>query len=74
MSKQEIYLPQPNEDELNMTGKVFYFNRLLADGMDLDKKYKITQHELTSWIHHNFQAVFLLDKEISLNELKKLIK
>jgi len=74
MSKQEIYLPQPTEDELILTGKHSYFTRLLGDGMNLDKKYKITQEELTAWIHHNYQAVFILDKEISLNELKKLIK
>jgi hypothetical protein len=73
MSKPEIYLPQPTEDELTMTGKHSYFNRLLGEGMDLDKKYKIKQEELTAWIHHNYQSVFLLEKEISLNELKKLI-
>lgn len=74
MSKQEIYLPQPTEDELTLTGKHSYFTRLLADGMDLDKKHKIKQEELTAWIHHNYQSVFLLEKELSLNELKKLIK
>ena len=74
MSKQEIYLPQPTEQELTLSGKHSYFLRLLEDGMNLDKKYKITQEELTAWIHHNYQSVFILEKEISLNELKKLIK
>jgi hypothetical protein len=40
--------------------------------MDLDKKYKITQQDLTFWIHHNYQSIFLLDEELSLTAVKKL--
>lgn len=66
----EFMLPRPTEDELNLGAKSDYFERVLA--MDLDKKYKITQDDLTFWIHHNYQSVFLLDQELSLKEIKKL--
>jgi hypothetical protein len=66
------YLPIPNEEELNMTGKSEYFTRLLD--MDLHKKLKIELSELTKWIHHNYTSVFILEKELSYNEFKKLIK
>jgi len=66
----DYYLPRPTEDELNLGYKVDYFTRVLP--MDLDKKYKITKEELTFWIHHNYQAVFLLDEELSLSKVKKL--
>jgi len=66
----DFYLPRPTEDELNLGYKSDYFERLLP--MDLEKKYKITQEELTFWIHHNYQAVFLLDEELSLTAVKKL--
>ena len=68
----DFYLPIPTEDELNLGYKADYFTRLLEDGMDLDKKYKITKEELTSWIHHNYSAVFLLNEELSLSKFKKL--
>ena len=66
----DFYLPRPTEEELNLGAKVEYFERLLP--MELDKKYKITQNDLTFWIHHNYQAVFLLDEELSLAAVKKL--
>lgn len=66
----DFYLPRPTEDELNLGYKSDYFERLLP--MDLDKKYKITQDELSFWIHHNYQSVFLLEEELSLKEVKKL--
>lgn len=66
----DFYLPRPTEDELNLGAKSDYFERLIP--MDLDKKYKITQNDLTFWIHHNYQAVFLLDEELSLSAIKKL--
>ena len=66
----DYYLPQPTEDELNLGYKTDYFTRVLD--MDLDKKYKITQQELTFWIHHNYQSVFLLNEELSLTAVKKL--
>lgn len=66
----DFYLPKPTEDELNLGYKSDYFERVLE--MDLHHKYKITQDELSFWIHHNYQAVFLLDQELSLAEIKKL--
>jgi hypothetical protein len=66
----DYYLPRPTEDELNLGHKSEYFTRVLD--MDFDKKYKITQQELTSWIHHNYQSIFLLDQELNLTQLKKL--
>jgi hypothetical protein len=66
----DYYLPQPTEDELNLGAKSDYFTRILD--MDLDKKYKITQQDLTFWIHHNYQSIFLLDEELSLTAVKKL--
>ena len=66
----EFMLPRPTEDELNLGAKSDYFERIL--NMDLDKKYKITQNELTAWVHHNYSAVFLLDEELSYKEYKKL--
>lgn len=66
----EFMLPRPTEEELNLGAKSDYFERILA--MDLDKKYKITQDDLTFWIHHNYTSVFLLDEELSLKEIKKL--
>lgn len=71
MSK-ELFLPKPTEEELNMTTKSQYFTRLYE--MDLDKKFKITSDELCDWIHHNFQAVYLLNEEISLGSFKNLKK
>jgi hypothetical protein len=65
----EFLLPRPTEEELNLGAKSEYFNRILE--MDLDKKYKITQDDLTFWIHHNYQSVFLMDQELSLKEIKK---
>lgn len=66
----DYYLPRPTEDELNLGHKSDYFERVL--NLDLDKKYKITQQELTFWVSHNFNAVFLLDEELSLTAVKKL--
>jgi hypothetical protein len=66
----DYYLPRPTEDELNLGAKSDYFTRILD--LDFDKKYKVTQEELTFWIHHNYQSVFLLDEELSLTAVKKL--
>jgi hypothetical protein len=66
----DYYLPKPTEDELNLGHKSDYFERVL--NLDLDKKYKITQQDLTFWIHHNYQSIFLLDEELSLTAVKKL--
>lgn len=66
----DFYLPRPTEEELNLGNKTDYFSRVLD--LDLDKKYKLTQQELTFWISHNFNAVFILDEELSLAAVKKL--
>jgi len=68
--KIDYYLPRPTEDELQLGYKTDYFKRILE--MDLDKKYKLTQNELTFWIHHNYTAIFLLNEELSLTQVKKL--
>ena len=66
----DFYLPKPTDDELNMNGKADYYARIL--NMNLDKKYKITDRELTSWIHHNYTAIYLLEEELSYTSYKKL--
>ena len=66
----DYYLPKPTEEELNLGAKTDYFDRVIS--LDLTKKYKITENELYYWIHHNYQAVFLLDEELSLTQYKKL--
>ena len=68
--KIDYYLPRPTEDELNLGYKTDYFRRIIE--LELHKKYNITLNELTFWIHHNYTAVFLLDEELSLTEVKKL--
>ena len=70
----DFNLPKPTEEELNITGKHEYFFRLLEDGMDLDKKFKITLDDLNKWIHHNYESIFLLNEELSYNKYKKLTK
>ena len=65
-------LPYPTEEELTMTTKSEYFARVIP--MDLDKKFKITEQEYYGWIHHNFQSVYLLNKELTFKEYKKLTK
>lgn len=67
----ELMLPRPTEEELDLGSKADYFDRILE--LDLDKKYKISQQELTFWISKNYNSVFILDKELSLNEARKLI-
>lgn len=66
----DYYLPRPTEDELNLGFKSDYFQRILD--LQLDKKYKITQNELTFWVSHNYNSVFLLNEELSLTAVKKL--
>jgi hypothetical protein len=70
--KIDYVLPTPTEEELNLGFKSDYFERLIP--LNLDKKYKISDSELYAWIHHNYSSVFLTEKELSLNDFKKLIK
>jgi hypothetical protein len=65
-------LPQPTEEELNMTGKHEYFRRILE--MDLHKKMNIDHLKLTGWISHNFNSVYLMNKELTYKEYLKLTK
>jgi hypothetical protein len=68
----EQFLPQPTEEELNLGAKANYFERLLEDAPSLQKKHNISLHQLVDWIHHNYQSIFLLDKELGMTEFKKL--
>lgn len=70
--KIDYVLPTPTEDELNLGYKSDYFERIIP--MDLHKKYKISETDLYNWIHHNYQSVFLLNQDLTLNEYKKLNK
>jgi hypothetical protein len=65
----DFYLPKPTEDELNLGAKEEYFDRVSQ--LNLIKKYKITEQDLTFWVHHNYQSVFLMDEELSLTQIKK---
>ena len=65
-------LPYPTEEELTMTTKSQYFARVIP--MDLDKKFKITEQEYYGWISHNFNSIYLLDKELTFKEYLKLSK
>lgn len=65
-------LPQPTEEELNMTGKHEYFRRILE--MDLHKKMNIDHLKLTGWISHNFNSFYLTEKELTYKEYLKLTK
>ena len=65
-------LPYPTEEELTMTTKSQYFARVIP--MDLDKKFKITEQEYYGWISHNFNSIYLLDKELTFKEYLKLNK
>jgi hypothetical protein len=67
----DYYLPRPTEDELNLGHKAEYFERVLD--LDLDKKYNITSKDLNFWVSHNFNSIFLTEKELSLTAIKKLI-
>jgi len=66
----DFYLPRPTEEELNLGFKTDYFTRMLDT--DLQRKYKLSQEEFNFWISHNYNAVFLLDEELSLAAMKKL--
>lgn len=70
MSQQQMYLPMPTNSEIGLGFKIDYFTRLIEE-VDYNK-YKITRDEFLDWIHHNYHSVFILGKELSLNEFKKL--
>ena len=67
----DYYLPPPTEEELNLGFKADYFERILS--LNLDKKYNITSKDLNFWVSHNFNSVFMTEKELSLTAIKKLM-
>jgi hypothetical protein len=70
----QTYLPIPNNVELNYTGKDGYMERLLLEEVRDSNVYGINSDMLINWMYHNFNSVFVLGKELSLQEYKKLIK
>jgi hypothetical protein len=68
----DYVLPPPTEEELNLGMKVKYYERLLD--LDLDKKYKIVETELYTWINHNYSSIFLTNEELPLMKFRKLQK
>jgi hypothetical protein len=72
--QSQTYLPIPNNVELNFTGKDGYIHRLMTEEVKDENVYGISSGELLNWIYHNFNSMFVLNKELSLEEYKKLIK
>jgi hypothetical protein len=72
--QSQTYLPIPNNVELNFTGKDGYIERLLLEEVRDKDVYGIDSDMLLNWIYHNFNSVFVLGKELSLEDYKKLIK
>jgi hypothetical protein len=72
--QSQTYLPIPNNVELNFTGKDGYIERLLTEEVKEQNIYDISSGELINWMYHNFNSMFVLGKELSLEEYKKLIK
>jgi hypothetical protein len=70
----QTYLPIPNNVELNFTGKDGYIERLLTEEVKEENIYNISSGELINWMYHNFNSMFILGKELSLEEYKKLSK
>ena len=70
----QTYLPRPNNVELNFTGKDGYIERLLLEDVRDRDVYGIDSDVLINWMYHNFNSVFVLGKELSLEEYKKLMK
>lgn len=70
MIEVDYLLPNPTEEELNSGSRLSYFERL--KDLNLDRKYKISKDQLSTWIYHNFMSMFLLNEELSLNKFKQL--
>ena len=70
----QTYLPIPNNVELNFTGKDGYIERLLLEDVRDREVYGIDSDVLINWMYHNFNSVFVLGKELSLEDYKKLIQ
>jgi hypothetical protein len=70
----QTYLPIPTNVELNFTGKDGYIERLLLEEVRDENVYGITSDELLNWMYHNFNSMFVLGQELSLEDYKKLMK
>ena len=70
----QTYLPIPNTVELNFTGMDGYIVCLLLEDVRDREVYGIDSDVLINWMYHNFNSVFVLGKELSLEEYKKLMK
>ena len=64
-----LELPRPNEQELTPYNKSLYYQRMLE--IDYEKKYKMTQKQFLDWVNHNYSSVFLYNKSINIQQLKK---
>lgn len=65
-----LELPRPNAQELTSFNKSLYYERMFQ--IDYEKKYKMTQMQYLTWIHHNYTSVLLHNKSINSQQLKKL--
>lgn len=72
--QSQTYLPIPNNVELNFTGKDGYIERMMTEEVRDNSVYGIDSDTLINWMYHNFNSVFVLGKELSLEDYKKLIK
>lgn len=72
--QSQTYLPLPNNVELNFTGKDGYIERLLLEEVRDRDVYGVDSDVLINWMYHNFNSVFVLGKELSLEDYKKLIQ
>ena len=72
--QSQTYLPIPNNVELNFTGKDGYIERLMTEEVRDHNVYDVDRDTLINWMYHNFNSMFVLGKELSLEEYKKLIK
>lgn len=65
-----IELPRPTELELSKYNKHLYFERMFE--IDYPTKYKMTQQQFSKWVHVNYENIYLFDKSINTNQLKKI--
>jgi hypothetical protein len=65
-----IELPRPNEKELTKYNKHLYFERMFE--IDYQSKYKMSQTQFSKWVHVNYDSVYLFNKSINTNQLKKI--
>lgn len=72
--QSQTYLPIPTNVELNFTGKDGYIERLLLEEVRDPHVYGIDSDMFINWVYHNYNSVFVLGKELSLEDYKKLIK